>query len=227
MSDRVLYLDTTTEVLMAGIGVDGAMRARIRLESTSQRYHSAVLIPTLKGLVAEAGLQMSDLTAMAVNQGPGSFTGVRTGISTARTMGQFLNIPVYLINHFELRAYSALAQGASGPVTVVLDALRGRLYAASLDFTPQGPHYPMPPALVSQESWQPPATGTLLVTPSLGEAFDARMPRVFDSDWFSPETMQALSSRYADYYARSWPEVKPLYLQEPNITLRKATPGRC
>lgn len=226
MSERILYLDTATEVLMAGIGEGGTMKTRVSLESTSQRYHSAVLIPTLRRLVSEAGLQMGDLTAMAVNQGPGSFTGVRTGISTARTVGQFLEIPVHLINHFELLAFDALEWGAKSPVTVVLDALRGRLYAASLDFTPQGPRYAMPPALVQQEQWQPPGEGTLLAAPSLQGAFSHPNPQVFRPEWFSPEVMQALIARYPGNFAKPWPEVKPLYLQEPNITPRKAVSGR-
>lgn len=225
MPETVLYLDTTTDILMLGISMKGAMVRRHVHQSSSRRYHSAVLIPAIQALLSEAGLSPSDLTAMAVNQGPGSFTGVRTGISTARTMSQFLDIPVHVINRFEILARDICRDESPAPVTVVLDALRGRLYAATLHFTDNGPAYDQAPAMRMAGEWEPPA-GSLLVEASLLDVFADRQPEVVRSDLFSPEVMLRLTLQYGGLFRKDWREIKPLYLQEPNITMRKAQSGR-
>ena len=220
MSERILYIDTTGEILKLGVSVDGQMAASFAEQSTSHRYHSAIIIPTITTVLKEAGLAPPDLTAIAVNPGPGSFTGVRTGVSTARTLAQFLNIPVHLINTFELVAQIA-EHGKS--VTVVVDALRDRLYTASLNLKDGRPAYTEEPAMRMRGDWSSPEGGWW-VSPSLVEAYPAAQVIPLDSP--SSEAMQALIAQADGFYARKWPDVKPLYLQEPNITVKKERSGR-
>ena len=89
------------------------------------------LIPLLEGLLAEAGLDWSDLKALAVGTGPGNFTGVRIAVAAARGLALGLGIPAIGVTRLE-----ALAHGLPRPVMVTEDARRGQAYVQL--FTPAG-----------------------------------------------------------------------------------------
>ena len=89
------------------------------------------LIPLLEGLLAEAGLDWSDLKALAVGTGPGNFTGVRIAVAAARGLALGLGIPAIGVTRLE-----ALAHGLPRPVMVIEDARRGQAYVQL--FTPAG-----------------------------------------------------------------------------------------
>ncbi|SOB94398.1 tRNA (adenosine(37)-N6)-threonylcarbamoyltransferase complex dimerization subunit type 1 TsaB [Rhodobacter maris] len=82
------------------------------------------LMPLLEDLLAGAGFGWHDLAAIGVGIGPGNFTGVRIAVSAARGLALSLGIPAIGVSSFEARA-----EGASRPVTVLLDARRGEAYA--------------------------------------------------------------------------------------------------
>ena len=92
------------------------------------RGQGEALIPLIQNLLKGAQKTMADLTGVAVAVGPGSFTGVRIGIATARAIGMALNIPVYGVTNFEAYAYSLLT-----PVTVVLDSKRDDYFVQKFD----------------------------------------------------------------------------------------------
>lgn len=96
-----------------------------------QTGQSDRLIPMLQELLAEAGLDWSDLDAIAVGTGPGNFTGVRIAVAAARGMALGLGIPAIGVTRME-----ALAHGGPRPVTVAEDARRGGVYLQ--EFTADG-----------------------------------------------------------------------------------------
>jgi len=221
----ILCLDTTTSNMQMGLTRGAELIARVNAPCDSHRYHSALMIPAIDDMLKGAALTAKDLTALAVNAGPGSFTGIRTGIITARTMAQFLELPVYLFNHFEL-----LAVGAEAPTAVYLDALRGRAYHTVLSFGGSAPVYHAPLGLSQLDGdggfrASPVLEGLqYLVSPSLASFFSDKATRLIAPDFFTPAAMMSLIGRYGDLYAKKWREVRPLYLQEPSITLRKTSP---
>lgn len=88
-----------------------------------QKGQAERLLPLLEELLAEAGLDWGDLTALAVGTGPGNFTGVRIAVAAARGLALALGIPAIGITRLE-----ALAFGLPRPVSVVEDARRGEVY---------------------------------------------------------------------------------------------------
>lgn len=217
VEERILHLDTTTSQLHVALSQDGRFLFEQCLPCESHRYHSAMLVPAIQELLKSAGLSVNALTALAVNQGPGSFTGIRTGVITARTMAQFLKVPVYQFNAFEL-----LAAQHEAPVAVYLDALRGRAYHAHLQIEPWGTRYQQAPTLVQLDAAALPDADTLcVISPALAEFFTGRSVQLISKDWRPQAVMLRLMGQSPAAYRQDWSAVRPLYIQEPSITLKK------
>lgn len=93
-----------------------------------ERGQGEALIPMIDRLMNTLNLKMKNLDAIAVAVGPGSFTGVRVALSTARALGLALKKPVWGVSDFEIYAF-----GLGKPVTVVLDTKRGDYYTQDFD----------------------------------------------------------------------------------------------
>lgn len=135
---RLLAIDTTTSSTGAAIYTwnpdsprgsrEGTFEAVTILEE-DQRQAEA-LIPILDGMVKEAGLTPKDIDAFACAKGPGSFTGLRIGVTMAKTMAQFSGKPVVGIS--SLAALAMEAGGAEDFLRVpVIDARANRIFAAA------------------------------------------------------------------------------------------------
>src|SRR5207247_4715010 len=111
----ILAFDTATDVATSALVDDG--------EVLGERLSRAVtLLEDVDALVRQAGSRTGDLDALAVGVGPGSFTGVRIGLATARGLALALDIPVAGVS-----TLAALAAGASGAAPVI-DARRGQVF---------------------------------------------------------------------------------------------------
>jgi tRNA threonylcarbamoyladenosine biosynthesis protein TsaB len=124
----VLGLDTATPSTVAGVLREGAVfEVRDDPAPGERPAHAARLLGAAEEALAAAGVGWDDVTRLAVGVGPGSFTGLRIGIATARGLAQARNIPVTGVSTLE-----ALARGAEAPlVLAVLDARRGEAFAAA------------------------------------------------------------------------------------------------
>ena len=120
--------------------------------------HAELLMGMVEEVLVKAGKTYADLTRIGVVIGPGSFTGVRVGVSTARGLALALNIPAVGVTTLEALAAEAHALHPDRPVLAVIDARREQLYSALYD-----------PA------------GTLLAEPAVLDA-DATVARAGDAD---------------------------------------------
>ncbi len=126
VNGAVLGFDLSTPRAVAALALpDGSLRS---LTSERMTEHLSWLMPAIHLLLAEAGLRASDLEALAVGKGPGSFTGVRTAVVTAKTMGHVLSIPLVAPASLDVLAASIDTEGDA--VCACLDARRGELYYA-------------------------------------------------------------------------------------------------
>ncbi|MHB8619152.1 MAG: tRNA (adenosine(37)-N6)-threonylcarbamoyltransferase complex dimerization subunit type 1 TsaB [Chloroflexota bacterium] len=98
----ILAIDTSTHYASIALAGDGTLLA----EHTwlAGQKHTATLIPAIQGLLASAGVGMAGLHAIGVALGPGSFNGLRTGLSTARGFGLALALPVVGVPTMDLIA---------------------------------------------------------------------------------------------------------------------------
>ncbi len=100
---------------------------------------SELLVPTLETILKKIKRTKKDIGLVAVDVGPGSFTGVRIGVSLARALGQALHIPVVGVSSLEALAENAAKKNSVKPVGIVVSllALEGELYAAAYLKNPQ------------------------------------------------------------------------------------------
>jgi tRNA threonylcarbamoyl adenosine modification protein YeaZ len=125
---RILSFDTSTNEIHLSLVEDGRAVAEMvvaEVDALTRQEAVASLMPSIVDLMARADWQKSDLTCIVVGEGPGSFTGVRTGIVTARTIAQALGLPLIPVHLLDAYASVCLL-----PAAVVLAAGRGRYFVA-------------------------------------------------------------------------------------------------
>jgi tRNA threonylcarbamoyladenosine biosynthesis protein TsaB len=128
---NVLGFDTATAATAVGLlHGDDALEARDDPEPGERPRHTAQLLAQARGLLELAGIAFADLDRIAVGVGPGSFTGLRIGVATARALAQATGAELAAVSTLR-----ALAEGVPPPergtlVLAVIDARRGEVFAA-------------------------------------------------------------------------------------------------
>lgn len=130
MSPVVLGFDTATPDTVVALATDGADPLELRhAPAPGERPgHAAQLLPLANALLERAGLAFGDVTRIGVGVGPGTFTGLRIGVATARALAQGSGADVAAVSTLQALASAA---GHDGPVLAVLDARRGEAFAAA------------------------------------------------------------------------------------------------
>lgn len=121
---NVLAIDTSNQVLGVAVMKNDNIAGKIMLNI--KRNHSIQLMPAIHRLMEETGLTPEQLDKIIVAKGPGSYTGVRIGLSTAKTMAWTLNIPVIGVSSLELLAWNAAVSNTE--ICPFFDARRGLIY---------------------------------------------------------------------------------------------------
>jgi tRNA threonylcarbamoyladenosine biosynthesis protein TsaB len=116
------------------VGRDGAVRAELDLPPG--RRHAEDLAPAIRELCRRSDVALDALAAIAVGTGPGLFTGLRVGVTTAKVLAQALRIPVVGVPTLDLVAYPL--RHTTRLVVPVLDARRGEVFYAMYRAVPGG-----------------------------------------------------------------------------------------
>ncbi|HWY91001.1 MAG TPA: tRNA (adenosine(37)-N6)-threonylcarbamoyltransferase complex dimerization subunit type 1 TsaB [Solirubrobacteraceae bacterium] len=131
----VLGFDTSTPASAIGLRLpDGAtLHARDDPARGERPGHATRLLPLAAGLLAQAGLRFADVDRIAVGVGPGTFTGLRIGVASARGLAQALQADLVGVSSPQALAVAAASGEAVAPrgVLAVIDARRGEAFAAA------------------------------------------------------------------------------------------------
>lgn len=122
---KSLMLDTSWKQLVIILLEDGQVKASLVEEAFKRQSES--LFVELKRLLGETGWKLKDLDEVIITDGPGSYTGLRIAMTTAKLLGTQADIQVKTLSTFQLYA------GAAPLANVILDARGGRVYAAHLE----------------------------------------------------------------------------------------------
>jgi tRNA threonylcarbamoyladenosine biosynthesis protein TsaB len=135
----LLALDTSTRRIGVAIGDANGMHAALELGGPCDDRpprHAEEVVPAIAYLAEQCDAKLSQLSAIAVAIGPGMFTGLRVGVTTAKVLAQALRIPVIPIASLDLLAYPLRHAGAL--VVPVMDARRQEVYYAMYQPVPGG-----------------------------------------------------------------------------------------
>jgi tRNA threonylcarbamoyladenosine biosynthesis protein TsaB len=143
---RLLAIETSSEACSLALSVDGQVR---EVHEHAPLRHAELLLPGVERLLAEAGLALSALDAIAFGRGPGSFTSLRLGIGVVQGLAWAAGLPVVPISSLAAVAQEALekvhgeAQGkvaatAGGTIRVAVDARMQQVFTAEFEAGPGG-----------------------------------------------------------------------------------------
>lgn len=126
----VLCIETALETAIAGIACDGKMLSF--RENNQQKDHASFLQPAIKAICEESGHALSDLSAVSVVSGPGSYTGLRVGMAAAKGICFALQLPLITIPTLRWMAMAG-AEADAQWVCPMIDARRMEVFTALYD----------------------------------------------------------------------------------------------
>jgi len=121
---RILAIDTSTAVM--GVALLSEEKVYAEITTNVKKNHSIRLMPSIDTLFREVNWAPEEIDLIAVAQGPGSYTGVRIGVTTAKAFAYALDKPIVGISTLEIMAYQN--QGFDGLISPLMDARRGQVY---------------------------------------------------------------------------------------------------
>lgn len=122
----MLWLAIESATLVASVAVGTGTKIRAEMTSQVALTHSERLLPMIDQVLNLAGVQLKDIEGIVVAAGPGSFTGLRIGLATAKGLAHARSCPLYAVSTLESLAW----QQPSGIVVPMLDARREQVYTA-------------------------------------------------------------------------------------------------
>lgn len=138
----ILAFDTANETIAIGLGKLCAATCAVEpvasVEVAARRASNTQLIPQVDKLCVEAGVVRGDIACVAVGRGPGSFTGVRIALATAKGIASALEVGLVGLSSLDAVAWGAWAAGERGEAVVVADAMRREVYPVRYALTDGG-----------------------------------------------------------------------------------------
>jgi len=214
---KLLAFDTSAATVSLALAEDGLLKAqKLIAPSAGNRQESiTLLIPGIEELTQSVSWKPEDLDLIAVNIGPGSFTGLRIGVVTARTMAQALGIGLASLSTFD-----CLASACTEPSGFVLDGGRGHYFVSAPDMEPcVMSETQMNEAMSDKKiTWHHFKSETNSITKPIPEFENMAL------------TLASVAYQNLDIKNKSRSELKaqfpytnvrPLYLREASVTLKK------
>jgi len=237
---HLLALDTSTEACSAALGVclPGQPERVLTRSVEAPRGHAELILPMVDSLLAEAGLRLQELGAIAFARGPGSFTGLRLAAAVTQGLAFGAGLPVLAVSTLGASALQALQRApAATHVLVCNDARMGEVYTAAFARGDDGL-----PVLMFPESVQPPGEVVLPEVPGVwvgaGHGFRA-YPQLCElhaagvtlNEIFAdvlPQARELLPLARAEWAAGRIlkpAEAQPVYLRNEVAKVPQALPG--
>lgn len=206
----LLAFDTATPAVTAAIGetdADGAFTLRASASSVDARRHGELLAPTVRGLLAESGLDLAELDHIAVGIGPGPYTGLRVGLATGHAFADALGVPCHGVTTLDALAF---ATRRTEPFLALTDARRKEVFWARYDdhLTRVGEVRVDRPAEIDTEGLPLIGDGARMYTDALGSP--AAEPYLPDAAAMAELALLRL------HLGEKLPEPVPLYLRRPD-----------
>ncbi len=126
---KILAIDTSSKICSVSVLED--KNVLIENHNDDEKTHSQKLMPIIDETLKHANLTLDDIDLLACSQGPGSFTGIRIGISTVKAFADVKNIPIIGVTSLEALAYNVKSNNL---VASIVDAKHDNVYFAMYEF---------------------------------------------------------------------------------------------
>lgn len=126
----MLILGISTSSNIASVAISKDTECIKELNINNNKTHSETLVPLINELLNETNIKLQDIDLIACDNGPGSFTGIRIGISTVKAIAESLNIPVIAVSSLEGLAYNI---HDSECICSLIDARNNQVYCGLFD----------------------------------------------------------------------------------------------
>ena len=218
---KLLAFDTCFNKTYIALKNDDEILGLKTFTNTDSGYHSAFLMPGIRDILKSCGLFIKDMDVIAVNTGPGSFTGVRACVSAARVFAWQFNIK--LIGVSSLMILSKL-NNKNLPSVTALDARKNKVYFAKYFQNKEI----IPPCLIDKDELISKLTGNeVIISDNSVCSFleENNISSVSFEDCnenlalYLCDIAQSMLKNNSDDF--NWAKVKPLYLKKPSITVKK------
>lgn len=229
----VLVLSLSTSTPRASVAITLGDRVLAELSRDEPREHAEQLFSLIDGAVSLAGCARSDIGLVACDVGPGSFTGVRIAVASAKGIAAGLGVPLMGVVSLEAMAANARAVSPQHALVVAaIDAKKGELYVAAYD----GENVLLPPSHLAHADVGPRlleiVSTRAFVSIVDAEAFADFAPGAAQRITLHPSAAwvgRLASGRFAAAGALARAEVVPLYVRAPDavpIAGNFGDPGR-
>lgn len=226
----ILGIDTATPQVSVAVGGHEGVLAST--QSSRGRQHAEVLTPAIEFTCRQARVELSEISVVAVDLGPGLFTGLRVGVAAAKAMAHALRVPMIGVPSLDLLALPV--RFSSRLITAVIDARRGELFYAFYRQVPGGmqrltePQVGSPDDLTSEIIAR--GEDALLVGDGAlryREVFEGLTKvEIVDDGLAYPSAAALVQLAHAqalrEQFVRPW-ELEPLYLRKPDAEINWVT----
>jgi len=132
----MLILGIETATVQVGCAIGGHEGVLASFHAAHGRRHVETLVPAIRFVCRHAGVELHDVAAVAVDVGPGLFSGLRVGVAAAKAVAQALRVPVIGVTSLDLLAFPV--RHSSRLIVAAVDARRGELFYAFYRHVPGG-----------------------------------------------------------------------------------------
>ncbi len=132
----MLVLGIETATPQVGVAIGGHEGIIASFHTTRDRRHAETLVPAIQFLCAQAQMKLSQIGLVAVDVGPGLFTGLRVGLATAKSIAHACRIPMIGVSSLDLTAFPA--RFSDRLIVSTVDARRGEIFHATYRRAPGG-----------------------------------------------------------------------------------------
>jgi len=224
MNTRLLLLETSGEICSVCISYGNTV---ISLQESKERFsHASELTILIQKALKAVKLEMNDLDAVVVSDGPGSYTGLRVGLSVAKGLCYGLEIPLIAVNSLDALAHFAQANHPDAMYFPMIDARRMEVYMRGFDANMQS-IFPVGAVILAEntfDEWLP--SGEKIVLCGSGAEKSKTLYHdkhfVFIETIFSSKHLVGLGLQA--FQQKEFVELDshtPFYLKPPNITMPK------
>ncbi len=228
----MLILGIETATAQVSVAIGGHEGVLGLFEVCRGRRHAETLVPAIQFLCVQADIELAELGAVAVDVGPGLFTGMRVGLATAKSIAQALRVPMIGISSLDLLAFP-LRHGARA-VAAIIDARKGEVFWAGYRPVPGGVQRFTTPAVgsadsvaaelgASGEDWVLVGDGALRYRAELADIGRADFADQFLAHPSAAQLVQLAHARaLREEWVNHW-DITPMYLRAPDAQINWST----